>query len=102
LREGNVVHAPALIRTNRLRQLGGFATDPRLDGFEDYDLWCRIADRGWCGQLAPQVLARRTESASSRTLSAIYPSCSDATTALMERAPTLMAGAFGAPADGRP
>jgi len=98
LRLGNVIHAPALIRTNRLRELGGFSTDPRLDGFEDYDLWCRVADRGWRGQLAPQVLARRTESGSSRTLSAIHPSYGDATNALTERAPTLMAGAFGAPA----
>ena len=49
LRLGNDIHAPALIRTDCLRQLGGFATDPRLDGFEDYDLWCRMADRGWRG-----------------------------------------------------
>ncbi len=62
LRQGNDIHAPALIRTDRLRALGGFATDPRLDGFEDYDLWCRIAERDWRGQLVPQELARRTES----------------------------------------
>ena len=88
LRLGNDIHAPALIRTGRLRALGGFATDPRLNGFEDYDLWCRMADRGWRGQLVPQELARRTESDSSRALSAIHPSPGDATGALMERAPT--------------
>jgi hypothetical protein len=94
LRAGNVVHAPALIRTDLLRVLGGFTTDPRLEGFEDYDLWCRIADRGWRGQLAPQELARRTESGSSPALSTIHPSPGDATTALMARAPKLMGGAF--------
>jgi hypothetical protein len=102
LRLGNPIHAPALVRTARLRELGGFATDADLAGFEDYDLWCRMAERGWRGQLVPQVLARRTESGSSRTLSAIHPSFGHATTALMERAPTLMAGAFGAPAGRRP
>ena len=62
LRQGNYIHAPALIRTDRLRQLGGFATDPRVDGFEEYDLWCRMAERGWRGQLVPQALVRRVES----------------------------------------
>ncbi len=97
LRRGNDIHAPALFRTERLRALGGFATDPRLDGFEDYDLWCRIADRDWRGQLVTQELARRPESASSRTLSAMHPSPGAATTALMERAPRLMSGAFAQP-----
>ena len=31
LRSRNDIHAPALIRTDRLRELGGFATDPRLE-----------------------------------------------------------------------
>ena len=102
LQLGSFVHAPALVRTDRLRQLGGFLTDPRLEGFEDYDLCCRVADWGWRGQLAPQVLARRTEWSSSPTLSAIHPSCSYVTTALVERAPTLMVGAFGGSAEGCP
>lgn len=94
LRLGNAIHAPALIRTGRLRELGGFATDARLEGFEDYDLWCRMADRGWRGQLVPQVLARRAESGSSRTLSALHPAPRDAATALMHRAPRVMSGAL--------
>ena len=59
VRRRNDIHAPALIRTDRLRQLGGFATDPRLDEFPEYDLWRRIAERGWQGQLVPQALVRR-------------------------------------------
>jgi len=95
LRLRNDIHAPALIRTDRLRQLGGFATDPHLNGFEDYDLWCRMAEQGWQGQLVPQELIRRSESGSSRTLSTLHPSPGDATTALTQRAPDLMSGAFG-------
>lgn len=69
----NDIHAPALIRTDPLRRLGGFATDPRLAGFEDYDIWCRMAQRGWQGQLVPQALARRPESAASPRLSVAQP-----------------------------
>ena len=97
LRSRNDIHAPALIRTDRLRQLGGFATDPRMNGLEDYELWCRMAERGWRGQLVPQELARRTESGSSRTLLTLHPSPGDATIALAERAPELMSGEFGTP-----
>ena len=91
-RRGNDIHAPALIRTDRLRQLGGFATDPRLDGFEDYDLWCRMAERGWRGQLVPQVLARRTESGRHGTVHAasFARRCDHR---VDERAPSLMSGA---------
>jgi hypothetical protein len=96
LRLGNHIHAPALIRTERLREIGGFATDPRLDGFEDYDLWCRMAERGWSGQLVAQELARRSESGSSAALAAIHPSPGPAVSALTERAPRLLAGAFPA------
>ena len=94
LRRGNDVHAPVLIGTARLRRLGGYTTDPRLDGFEDYDLWCRMADRGWRGQLVPQLLARRAESGSSPTLASICPSPSQATKALVERAPRLLSSAL--------
>ena len=94
LRRGSYIHAPAMVRTDRLRELGGFTTDGRLAGMEDYDLWCRIAERGWRGQLVPQELSSRAESGSSDVLSAIHPSVGMATSALMERAPQLMAGAF--------
>jgi hypothetical protein len=94
LRRRNHIHAPMLVNTDQLRRLGGFAADPSLSGFEDYDLWCRIADRGWRGQLVPQVLARRTESGCSSTLATVRPSPGAATAALMQRAPRLMSGAF--------
>ena len=58
LRLGNYIESLSMIRISRLRELGGFTTDHRVDGGEEYDLWCRIAERGWSGQLVPQILAR--------------------------------------------
>ena len=59
LRRGNYIYAPALIRTDRLRQLGGFATPPAPGAFPEYEVWRQIADRGEGGQLVPQALVRR-------------------------------------------
>jgi hypothetical protein len=97
LRRGNYIHAPALIRTEVLRAAGGFAEDDRLRGFEDYDLWCRIADRGGRGRLVPQVLARRAESEHWAVLETVRPTPGAHTSALAERAPGLLAGAFTSP-----
>ncbi len=58
LRLGNYIESLSMIRISRLRELGGFTTDHRVEGGEEYDLWCRIAERGWSGQLVPQILAR--------------------------------------------
>ncbi len=94
LRSGNIVQSPYLIRARSLRALGGFASTPALDGFEDYDLMCRIAERGWRGQLLAQVLARRSERPGSTCLPAIRPTEGPATRALLARAPRAMADAF--------
>lgn len=58
LRTGNYIRSLAMIRVDLLRELGGFTTDACLAGWEDYDLWCRMAERGWSGLLVPQILAR--------------------------------------------
>jgi cellulose synthase/poly-beta-1,6-N-acetylglucosamine synthase-like glycosyltransferase len=94
LRRGNPIHAPALIRTELLRRAGGFASDPGLGGFEDYDLWCRMAERGWGGRLVPEALTRRPESGSSDALATMHPSPGPAVQALVNRSPELLAGAF--------
>ena len=94
LRRGNYIHAPVLVRTDVLRAAGGVSADDALYGFEDYDLWCRIADRGGRGVLVPQVLARRPESGRSGVLASIHPTPGPQTRALAERAPGLLAGAF--------
>jgi hypothetical protein len=44
LRSGNYIDAMALIRRTALDFTRGYAEDPRLVGWEDYDLWSRLAD----------------------------------------------------------
>ena len=67
LKSGNWIDGMALIRRTRLLELGGYCTDPRLVGCEDFDLWCRCAQAGGHGVHVPQVLAWRRRTASSVT-----------------------------------
>jgi glycosyltransferase involved in cell wall biosynthesis len=91
LRTHNYIDAMALIRTAVLRDLGGYALDRRLHGVEDWDLWCRIADRGLDGAQVAQPLGRYRASPSSMiSLSGI--SLTTVVAALVERSPRLMAG----------
>jgi hypothetical protein len=54
----NFVDAMALIRADWLRDHGGYTTDTRLYGWEDYDLWCGVAQAGGHGVFIPSVVAR--------------------------------------------
>jgi len=58
LLRGNYIDAMALLRREQLVDLGGYAEDLRLYGWEDYELWCRAAERGLRGVLVPQILTR--------------------------------------------
>jgi len=58
LRRDNYIDAMALVRRRDLLGLGGYTEDLRLHGWEDYDLWCRFADRGRRGAFVPQILGR--------------------------------------------
>ena len=42
-----ICHAPCMIRTEVLKQVGGYAVDPRLLRVEDYDLWFRLYEVGY-------------------------------------------------------
>lgn len=57
LRHGNYIDAMALIRREHILTLGGYTTDPRMSGWEDFHLWCQCAEAGRYGILVPQVLA---------------------------------------------
>jgi glycosyltransferase involved in cell wall biosynthesis len=54
----NWIDALALLRARAVLDLGGFATDERLHGWEDYDLWCRVAEAGGHGAHVPQAIGR--------------------------------------------
>jgi hypothetical protein len=91
LRSGNFIDALALIRRERLREVGGYSTDRRLYGFEDYDLWCTMADRGWHGVHVPEILGRyRTSAVSMAGLMNL--SVQEAVGVIVDRHPRLMQG----------
>lgn len=66
-RQGNWIDGIALIRRSRLLELGGYNTDPRLAGWEDFYLWCRFAAEGDHGVHVPQVLGSRRMTADQAT-----------------------------------
>ncbi|MGA2320242.1 MAG: glycosyltransferase family A protein [Solirubrobacteraceae bacterium] len=59
LRYGNYIDAMAMIRRAAIIDVGGYTLDRRLQlGWEDFDLWCAFADRGWQGIRVPEILSR--------------------------------------------
>ncbi len=56
LAAGNTIDAMALIRKDCWLSVGGYA-DIRPQGWEDFDLWCRLAERGMWGRQIPKILA---------------------------------------------
>jgi hypothetical protein len=58
LRYGNFIDAMAMVRRDALLESGGYVTDPRLHGWEDFALWCGFAARGWHAARVPEVVAR--------------------------------------------
>jgi hypothetical protein len=91
LRTGNPIDAMALLRAATVRELGGYCTDRRLHGWEDYDLWCRLAEHGRRGTFVAQVLARYRSSQHSM-LTVTDLSWRVAVSLLIERYPSVMAG----------
>jgi glycosyltransferase involved in cell wall biosynthesis len=61
----NIVDALALLRRDRLLELGGYVDDVRMYGWEDYDLWARAAEHGERGVHVAEILARYRRGSSS-------------------------------------
>jgi glycosyltransferase involved in cell wall biosynthesis len=58
LREGNRIDAMALLRRSVWQAVGGYSKDMPAMGWEDFDLWFKIAQmKGW-GVQVPEILAR--------------------------------------------
>jgi hypothetical protein len=64
--EGNYIDAQAMLRRSAWERLGRYRTDDALlFGWEDWELWLRLADAGGHGVHVPQMLGRyRTQSGS--------------------------------------
>lgn len=58
LRYGNYIDAMAMMRREHVLDIGGYVTDPRLHGWEDFAMWCALAARGSYGIHVPEIVAR--------------------------------------------
>ena len=85
----------ALVRTAALRAGGGFATDPRLHGLEDYDLRCRMAGEGRRGVAVEELVGRYRVAGHAMLRSTTSISSEDAMSVLADRHPAVMAGRAG-------
>lgn len=54
----NTLMAHSLIRRDALLAVGGYAGRDTLDGFEDWDLWLGLVERGWHGHYLAEPLVR--------------------------------------------
>jgi hypothetical protein len=91
LRGSNYIDAFSLIRSEAIAAMGGYSDDQRLYGWEDYDLWVRMAEDGRHGVFIPEIIARYRVAHSSM-ISQTNLSTSDAYAALVDHAPKLLAG----------
>jgi hypothetical protein len=92
LRTGNYIDAFALLRASTVREIGGYTTDRRLYGWEDYDLWCALAERGDRPVHVPEIVGRYRVSPTSM-IALTNISTTAAYAALIERHPNLFEGA---------
>ncbi len=90
-RSGNYIDAFSLIRRSAIEALGGYSGDSRLYGWEDYDLWVRMAESGRYGVFVPEIIARYRVGASSM-ITHTNVSAVDAFAAIADHAPRLMCG----------
>jgi glycosyltransferase involved in cell wall biosynthesis len=58
LSHGPYIDAMSMLRTDVVRELGGYRSMPSKFGWEDYDLWCKLVDHEFSGCLVPQILCR--------------------------------------------
>ena len=66
----------ALIPTAWVRAVGGF--DEKLPGFEDWDLYCKLAIMGYCGVRCPHPLLIYRRAHGTRTRALLKPRAGDA------------------------
>ena len=63
--DANYIDAQAMIRRAVLQEFGGYRADDSIFGWEDWDLWLRLAEAGRHGVHVPRMLGRyRTQSGS--------------------------------------
>jgi hypothetical protein len=85
---GAYIDAMAMFRRQAWSDLGGYADSTSVYGWEDYDLWLGVAERGWQADLVTRVVGRyREQPGSMRKISDIDMATNFVT--LRERHPRL-------------
>src|SRR5215471_5219227 len=56
--KGNYVAATALIRKSAWSAVGGYTQPAEIQGWEDYDLWCKFVEHNLRGEFVPELLCR--------------------------------------------
>ena len=86
--EANYIDAQAMLRRSTLERHDGYRVDDTMYGWEDWDLWLRIADAGEYGVHVPEMLGRyRTQPASMVSLTNL--AADDLRAGLVARYPAL-------------
>jgi hypothetical protein len=86
--ESNYIDAQAMLRRSTLDRHDGYRVDDTIYGWEDWDLWLRIAVAGEFGVHVPEMLGRyRTQPASMLSLTNLV--ADDRRAGLVERYPSL-------------
>jgi hypothetical protein len=86
--ERNYIDAQAMIRRSALERHGGYRVDDTMYGWEDWDLWLRLAAAGEHGVHVPEMLGRyRTQASSMVSLTNL--AADDLIADLMDRYPSL-------------
>ena len=86
--DANYIDAQAMFRRSTLERFDGYRVDDTMYGWEDWDLWLRIAAAGEHGVHVPQMLGRyRTQSGSMVSLTNL--AAADLRAGLVARYPTL-------------
>jgi glycosyltransferase involved in cell wall biosynthesis len=67
LAEGNYIDTMSMLRREALLAVGGYAALAEDGQVEDYDLWCRFAERGLRGVFLPELLCEYRVHGSSRS-----------------------------------
>ncbi len=89
LRYGNYIESMVMVRRLAMTDVGGFATDELLAGWEDLALWCALADRDWRGTRVPEIVA--SQEVALRPPAASASASSAAWSLLLERFASLAA-----------
>lgn len=85
---GNYIDAMALFSVSSVQTCGGYHQFDR-DGWEDFDLWCGFADRGFVATFVPQILCRYRVHASSMLRAETNPSINSIALEIVARHPWL-------------